>query len=104
MISTLIAVLSLAVSASPASERIVGASLFKNGYALVTHEIDTPSTGEYVIKSTPQGSLGTVWFTATAGVRLDSVVNTAVSTKVSASVGSLDAILRANVGRTLTFV
>jgi hypothetical protein len=103
MIATLIA--SLAVCApAETNHRIVGASLFKNGYALVAHEIDAPTTGEYVIKSAPQGSLGTVWFTTTDGVRLETVVNTTIETSTTTPVATLDAVLRANVGQNVILV
>jgi hypothetical protein len=104
MIPTFVAVLSLSLASPPANQRILGASLFKNGYALVTHEIDVPSSGEYEVKSAPQGSLGTVWFTTTEGVRLESVVSTTIETKRSNPVQSLDAVLRANVGSQITLV
>ncbi len=106
MISTLLAV-SVLASSSPkeASMRITGASMFKNGYVVVLREMDVPSSGQYMIKQIPQGSLGTVWITATDGTKLKEVVNSLNDVKqdVSIEYGTLGQILGANKGKVLSF-
>jgi hypothetical protein len=98
MITAFIA-LAIAAPLKPSIAKIVTASMFKNGFAVVTREIDVPRAGQYSISSIPQGSLGTLWFTTTEGTRLQSVVNTTVDESSTQAIGSLDALLAANVGK-----
>ncbi len=93
---------SLMAAPTNTKPKIIGTSMFKNGYAVVMREIDAPHSGEYFIDDIPQATLGTVWFSTTAGTKLDSVVNTTVDTSTSIPVDSLDAILRANAGKKLS--
>lgn len=78
--------------------RVVGASLFKNGYAMVVREIDVPHAGEYRIDRVPEGSLGTIWFSASPGLKLEEVVTDSRETLGDTAPKSLDELLRANVG------
>lgn len=106
MISTLLAASVLAVSApKDATMRIAGASMFKNGYVVVLREMEVPTSGTYLIKQIPQGSLGTVWMTGTEGTKLKEVINaiSEVKTKVDTDLGTLDQILAANKGKVLEF-
>lgn len=106
MISTLLAMGVLATQTpKEATMRITGASMFKNGYVVVLREMDVPSTGQYMIKQIPQGSLGTVWITATEGTKLKEVVNALNDVKqdVSFEYGTLSQILSANKGKVLSF-
>lgn len=106
MISTLLAMGVLATQApKEATMRITGASMFKNGYVVVLREMDVPSSGQYMIKKIPQGSLGTVWITATEGTKLKEVVNALNDVKqdVSIEYGTLSQILAANKGKVLSF-
>ena len=77
---------------------IVAASMFKNGYAVVSREFEAPVPGTYTIAKIPSGSLGTLWFSASDGTKLDSVEATTVNKKVKNTVGTIDGILGANVG------
>lgn len=106
MISTLLAMSVLASTApKEATMRISGASMFKNGYVVVLREMDVPTSGQYMVKQIPQGSLGTVWITATDGTKLKEVVNALndVKQEVSIEYGTLGQILTANKGKVLSF-
>ena len=98
MLTTLIG---LTLAATPVEAKIVTASMFKNGFSIVTREFSAPGPGEYTIAQIPQGSLGTLWLTTTVGTKLESVVTAAVEREVKSSVGTIDGILRANVGKVL---
>ena len=106
MISTLLA---MSVIAGPvpkeATMRITGASMFKNGYVVVLREMDVPTSGQYMVRQIPQGSLGTVWITASDGTRLNEVVNALNDVKqdVSIEYGTLGQILAANKAKVLSF-
>jgi hypothetical protein len=106
MISTILAV-GVLCSPTPkdAAMRIAAASMFKNGYVVVLREMDVPASGQYVVKQIPQGSLGTVWITATDGTKLKEVVNslTDVKEEVKIAFASLDQVLSANWGKVLNF-
>ncbi|HSI72743.1 MAG TPA: hypothetical protein VK934_06160 [Fimbriimonas sp.] len=99
MITTLLAFAPALAPFKPSVAKIVTASMFKNGFAVVTREIDAPRAGEYSIASIPQGSLGTLWFTVTEGMRLESVVNTTVEETVKQDLGTIDSLLAANSGK-----
>lgn len=92
----------LAAPPKEAEMKIVGASMFKNGYVVVLREMDTPASGEYMVKQIPQGSLGTVWITASEGAKLKEVVNSINDgPEVAYDFAALDQILAANKGKTL---
>lgn len=99
----LLSVMALGAMLAPRAveAHVSGASLFKNGYAVVTREIDVAEPGEYTLAQIPQGSLGTLWFSTTEGTRLAGVVTTLVDETKETALGSLDGILRANVGKEL---
>ena len=86
-----------AVAPTVVIPRVVGASLFKNGYAMVVREIPARGGEEYLIEEMPPGALGTVWFSA-EGVRLEEVATTTGDRpgRTAASIGDM---LLANVGR-----
>src|ERR1700722_11265477 len=69
---TITTLLTLVLTATPVQPTIVAASVFKNGFAVVTREIDVPGAGEYSVSEIPQSSLGTLWFSATSGSTIDS--------------------------------
>ncbi|MCH7904970.1 MAG: hypothetical protein IH944_10445 [Armatimonadetes bacterium] len=81
--------------------KIVGASLFKNGYAVITRETPLPIAGEVLIAQPSGATLGTLWVTASSGIKIQSVVSTKIVTDGQADLSSLDELLTANVGRTL---
>ncbi len=79
--------------------KVVSASLFKNGYAVVLREAPLGGRDEVFVQGLPQASLGTLWLTASEGVTLKDVVYVQRETETEANAQSLDEILRANVGR-----
>lgn len=88
---------------APAAARLVGASLFKNGFAVTQRLVDVPRPGTTTVVPIPQGAMGTLWFTPTEGLTIDSVtVENEAATASTTPLGSLEAILQANVGRTAT--
>lgn len=100
------ALLGLALSSSPApvETKVVSASLFKNGYAVVVREAPISGSGELVVGDLPQAVLGTLWITASSGVKLREVVVTTQKTVKDRNAHSLDEILAANVGKDLSLV
>lgn len=83
--------------------KAISASLFKNGYAVIVREAQIPGSGQFTIEDFPQAVLGTLWLTASKGVLIrEAVVATEESTSETEA-ASLDEILVANVGKTLTF-
>jgi len=79
--------------------KVVSASMFKNGYAVVFRQFNAPTPGTYVISQVPQSAMGTLWFTAPDGMKLDEVTSTTITSKLKTSVGTSNGILAANVGR-----
>ncbi len=91
-----------AVPAGPTA-RLVGASLFKNGFAVTQRLVDVPRPGTTTVVPIPQGAMGTIWFTPSEGLTIDSVVvENETGAGSTTPLGSLEAILQANVGRTAT--
>lgn len=82
--------------------KITGASLFKNGYAVVVREGDVPGTGEYLIGDLPEAVLGTLWITGGLGVKFESIVSTNVVSEGKRDATNLDELLRANLKRSVT--
>jgi hypothetical protein len=85
--------------------RLVGASLFKNGFAITQRIIDIEKPGTTTVLPVPQGAMGTLWFTPSDGTVLDSVVvenESLTGAKLPAS--SVEEILSLNVGRTVTLL
>lgn len=82
--------------------KVTAASLFKNGYAVVVREAPLPEGGTALIEQPPLASLGTLWVTASPGVTIDSVVATKVTSEVTTDLNSLDALISANTGKSLT--
>jgi hypothetical protein len=81
---------------------IVAASLFKNGYAVVTRALDV-RPGTTVISEIPSGALGTVWFQITDGLKIVSVRNTfaPISTSTPRAIGSIPELIQLNLGKTV---
>lgn len=107
MISSLISAAMIAVAEpSYAKLNAVDASLFKNGYAMMTYEIKVPSSGEVLIKEPPQASMGTVWFFTEKGGSISELILTSVEEKLSQTVTaqSLVEILSLNKGKTVTLI
>jgi len=85
---------------SPAGGRVVAASLFKNGYAVVVREIPV-TDGKATVGEVPRAALGTLWFVPAEGAQLRSVVSSVVKTKTPAPLSSLEEVLAANVGQSV---
>ncbi|HVL39661.1 MAG TPA: hypothetical protein VM328_09765 [Fimbriimonadaceae bacterium] len=85
---------------APVEAKVVSASLFKNGYAVLVREAPL-ANGETIISNIPQGALGTLWVTASPGVRLREVVGTSITSEQTSNAKSLDEIISANVGKTV---
>lgn len=97
------ALLLMTALAAPAQEgkttsKIIAASLFKNGFAVVLRE--TPLVdGSAIIDDLPQASLGTLWLSASQGVVIADATTTSIVTKSDRDANTLDEILFANIGK-----
>jgi len=101
MLTAITATLLMAGLEVDAKPKVIAASLFKNGYAVIVREV--PLTGaDTFVQLIPQGSLGTLWITGSKGVKFDEIVNTTVEQVVENEASSLDQMLVLNVGKTLT--
>ena len=97
VLTTLIA--SAALAPAPLSLSVTEASLFKNGYAVVVREAPLTGDREYIIEDMPRAVLGTMWISATAGTKIESVIVTNQETSSERNVTSLEEMLSANVGK-----
>ncbi|MBV6458029.1 MAG: hypothetical protein HONBIEJF_01151 [Fimbriimonadaceae bacterium] len=96
----LLHVISALVLAPPAVEaKVVGASLFKNGYAVILREVKVASPGEIFLDEPSRGVLGTYWITASKGTRIDRAVYGHRTETSSQTVGSILEFLKANIGK-----
>lgn len=87
-----------------AETKVVEATLFKNGYAVIFHEATVPADGVVWIKEPPQAVLGTLWISADADTKISEVVATKVEDKTSTvvNVDNMLEVLKLNVGKTAT--
>lgn len=85
--------------------KVVGVSLFKNGYAVVLRETAIP-TGEkaFYIPNIPPAALGTFWIQGSTGVKLLEAVSTTYSEKGERPAASIDEILMANINKEVELV
>lgn len=79
--------------------KITGASLFKNGYAMVSREIPVTGSGTVTFTDLPNGTLGTFWISTSGGVKVDRVVATNREENVTVEAGSVLEILTLNKGK-----
>ncbi len=86
-----------------ADTKIIAASLFKNGYAVVTREAKL-SGAENLVFDLPRAVMGTLWITATPGVKLRDAVVTSLDSTTDRDVANLDEFLGANVGANMTLI
>lgn len=103
MIFSLIAFGSAVLAPSDAP-KVVGTSMFKNGFAVVTREIPLDAKGRATITTIPQGSLGTLWFAGASGTMLSEVSNVEEIVPGEVSATSFQDFLSMNVGKTATIV
>lgn len=104
---TTLAIASVLLGAdAPAQTKIIEASLFKNGYAVVLREIPLDADGETIIADVPRPTVGTLWFTTSGSATIESVTATTETTPGEMQVGTIDEIITLNVGKeaTLTLV
>ncbi len=96
----LINLIAVAVILPTPKFHLESASLFKNGFAVVTRSLPISHAGEILVDNMPGASFGTLWFGATSGVKLDEIetVNTRGS---STQMLSMDEILVANIGKSI---
>lgn len=99
--------LSLAIATQKpelASMTAIDASLFKNGYGMVTYEVKVPASGEVFVKEPPQATLGTLWFYTEKGAKISDIVMTTVADEKSVTVTaqSLIEVLQLNKGKVAT--
>lgn len=95
--------LALAAPADLAKTRISEAALFKNGYAVVVREVDLDKSGTTLVGELPNPTMGSFWVTASPGVKLKTLINGFSTSKTTATVGSMDELIRLNVGKDATF-
>ena len=88
----------LATTFSPEDSRIVGASLFKNGLAVVVRET-TLKGHEVILEALPQASLGTFWLSSSNNVQITEATTMMKVTPKMRDAGSIDELLAANVGK-----
>ena len=81
--------------------KVVGVSMFKNGYAVVTRQFDVDASGTTNLGFIPASSIGTLWFSTTGGAQLRTVTATTMQSNATTILGNLDQILAANVGKVL---
>lgn len=103
MLNTLFAAATLASGPATLDAKPISASLFKNGFAVVTREAKLGPSGAYLLDVLPQAVLGTFWITASRGVKLNEVVVGNEATETVRPVASIDEILQANIGHKLDF-
>ena len=98
MLSLVVAGLIAGVKISSAP-KIVHCSIFKNGYAFVTREIDVSSSGEVAIDPIPESVMGSLWFGVSSGIHIKQITNGEVSHKTAIEARSIDELLDLNIGR-----
>lgn len=104
MLNTLLAALTIPSAAPIALQaKPVSVSLFKNGFAVVVREAKLGASGEYALEQLPVAVLGTLWITASPGVKLREVVVGNVEHTIDRPLASIEEVLAANVGKRLTF-
>lgn len=80
------------------TSKVVGASLFKNGFAVVVRETAIKN-GEAIITELPQASLGTLWISSSPNVTISEATTMIVTEKGERDAVSFDEILMGNIGK-----
>lgn len=93
----------VASSTTEVEAKVVSASLFKNGYAVVLREAPIESNTVRVTNP-PLAVLGTLWLGSSPGVTVESATFRRVQETSSRPANTLQEVLGANTGKTLTFV
>lgn len=92
----------LATSSQATGARITGASLFKNGYAMVTREVKVTGA-QTSLSEIPQASLGTFWISSPEGVKITELVSTEEPVTSEYTASSLDQLLQLNKDKEIEF-
>lgn len=104
LMTTLIASALLANTADDlTAAKIIDATLFKNGYAVVIRQVTVPSSGTVLVKEPPEAVLGTLWIYGDQGGQIKSVVagRTPVETEYTVNASSVADALRINKGKVM---
>ncbi len=101
MLSSLAAAVTL-FTPTPLKFDVVGASLFKNGYAVVVREANIPASGDYVLREIPKPSLGTLWISSSSGTVIESVVSGNETKPSSSPVKDIEELISSNVNKQVT--
>lgn len=86
----------------PTGGKIVAASLFKNGYAVVVREADLGANGEVNLVPPTNAVIGTLWISSGQGVNLAKVKVSFFKSESLRNVDSFDELLSANLNKTVT--
>lgn len=78
---------------------LTAASLFKNGYSVVTREAQVTKSGYYELTGFPTSSIGTLWVTGSRGITIQELVNAKVEREQDWTAASIDDMLAASVGK-----
>lgn len=87
----------------PAATKVVAASLFKNGFALVQRQL-TVRGETTTVAEIPQAALGTFWITTTGDLKISEAVTTIEESTETFTPGNFDEFLRLNLGREVTLM
>jgi hypothetical protein len=98
-----LALLPILAPQEPVTPRIAGASLFKNGYAMVVREVKV-SGAQTSVTEIPQASLGTFWVAAPDGVKVKELITTEESVTSTYNATSLDQLLALNIGQNIDII
>lgn len=101
MLWTSLLMVAICTDDKPIEPKVVAASLFKNGYAVVMREAPVKAP-EVLIEPIPNAILGTLWFSASDGVKIRDIVSLQRETTERADVQSLFELLSNNVGKEAT--
>lgn len=102
------AILPLVVSAAQAQTAlpevacpITSATLYKTGQALVFRQIKVSKPGKFALDHIPNATNASLWFDASAGLRLDEVSNIPVLNSTVSIADSLERVLALNINQTV---
>lgn len=95
-------VMALPTSSQFVTPKVIEAGLLKNGYAIITRQIDVPDSGVALIDDLPQASLGTIWFATGTGTEIKKIFTSQTSKTVPADLQSTQGLLAANIGKEVT--
>ncbi|MBS1718190.1 MAG: hypothetical protein JSS72_10720 [Armatimonadetes bacterium] len=92
------------LTATHAQPSITKATLFKNGYAVVTREVPLDPSGVTEILDIPNYAMGTLWIESTDGAKLESIINGTQIVASNANAASMLDMLTLNIGKQVSLV